>query len=266
MSVLAPLAPDPRAALARRNPVAKLTSVVVVLVGLVVTLDPVTPAVLLGAELAVLPATGVRLPTLARRVWPLLVSVAGVAVTNAVLADGGAVLLDLGPADVTTGGATAGLSVSLRLLTITLPGIVVLAATDPMDLADALVQRWHVSPRFAYGALAALRLLPLLSADWQLIARARRARGLDGGRSPVARLRLFGSQTFAVLVAAIRRGVRLATAMEARGFDSTRTRSVARPQPMRSADWGLIAATVVVVLLATAVSLAAGTWSPAIGG
>jgi energy-coupling factor transport system permease protein len=266
MSLLVPLAPDPNAALGRSNPVAKLTAAIVVLLGLVVTSDPLTPSLLLAVELAVLPLTGVRAATLLRRTWPLLISVSGVAVTNMFVVNGGRVLLDLRFADVTSHGVDSAGSVWLRLLAITLPRVVVLATTDPMDMADALVQRWHVPARFAYGALAALRLLPLLAADWQMIALARRARGLDAGRSPLAALRLFGSQVFAVLVAAIRRGVRLATAMEARGFDSGRARSVARPQPMRPADWWLIAATIVVVLLVTAVSVRAGSWAPALGG
>lgn len=266
MTLLAPLAPDPTAPLARRNPVAKLTGVLVVFAGLVVTSDPVTPAVLLAVELSVLPVTGVRAATLLRRSWLLMVSVGGVALTNLLVVNGGRPVVDLGPVDVTSGGAASALQVSLRLLAITLPGIVVLAATDPMDLADALVQRWHLSARFAYGALAALRLLPLLSADWALVGLARRARGLDAGWSPVGRLRLFGSQTFAVLVSAVRRGVRLARAMEARGFDSHVERSVARPQPMRWADWWLIAGSLAAVLFATAISVAAGTWSPALGG
>jgi energy-coupling factor transport system permease protein len=266
MSLLAPLAPDTDVGLARRNPVAKLTAAIVVLAGLVVTGDPLTPSLLLALELVVLPFTGVRAATLLHRTWPLLVSVAGVAITNMIVVNGGDVLLDLGPVDITSRGVESALAVWLRLLAITLPGIVVLATTDPMDMADALVQRWHVSPRFAYGALAALRLLPLLSADWQMIGRARRARGIDPGHSPVGRLRLFVSQTFAVLVAAIRRGVRLATAMEARGFDSAHERSVARPQPMLAADWLLIAATVAAVLLVTVVSVAAGSWAPAFGG
>jgi energy-coupling factor transport system permease protein len=261
VSVLVPLAPDPDAALARRNPVAKLTAAFVVTVGLLVTLDPVTPAVLLLVEALAFPFSGVRLSVLLRRAWPLFLGIAGVCVANIVAVDSGDVLLDLGPLEVTTGGLAAAASVALRLLAITLPGIVVLAATDPMDLADALVQRWRVPARFAYGALAALRLLPLLSTDWQMIARARRARGLDAGVSPVARLRSFTGQVFAVLVAAVRRGVRLAAAMEARGFGATGVaRTVARPQPMRTGDWVLIAGTVAAVLLATAVSVAVGTW------
>jgi energy-coupling factor transport system permease protein len=245
VSLLAPLAPDPDAALARRNPVAKLAAAAIVMVGLLLTLDPVTPAVLLVIELAAVPATGVRGSALARRTWPLHVGVAGVTVANVLV----------------VGSVESAVAVALRLLAIALPGILVLASTDPMDLADALVQRWRVPARFAYGALAALRLLPLLAADWHQIARARRARGLEAGRSPLAWVRLFSSQVLAVLVAAIRRGVRLATAMEARGFDTGVPRTIARPQPMRAGDWALVLAAVAAVGLATAVAVAAGTWS-----
>jgi energy-coupling factor transport system permease protein len=244
VSLLAPLAPDPDAALARRNPVAKLAAAGIVMVGLLLTLDPVTPAVLLVIELAAVPATGVRWSTLARRTWPLLVGVAGVTVANLLI----------------VGSLESAVAVSLRLLAIALPGILVLASTDPMDLADALVQRWRVPARFAYGALAALKLLPLLAADWHQIGRARRARGLEG-RSPLARVRLFSSKVLAMLVAAIRRGVRLATAMEARGFDAGVPRTIARPQPMRAGDWGLVLAAVAAVCVATAVAVAVGTWS-----
>ena len=47
MSVLVPLAPNPDAALARFNPVAKIAAAGIVMVGLLLTLDPVTPALLL---------------------------------------------------------------------------------------------------------------------------------------------------------------------------------------------------------------------------
>lgn len=261
MSVLVPLAPDPDAALARRNPVAKITAAAVVTVGLLLTLDPVTPTVLLVLEALAFPLSGVRLPVLLRRSWPLFLGIAGVFVANVVAVRSGTVLLDAGPVEVTSGGLASAGTVALRILAITLPGIVVLAATDPMDLADALVQRWHLPARFAYGALASLRLLPLLSADWHMIARARRARGLDAGWSPLARARAFAGQVFAVLVAAIRRGVRLAAAMEARGFGATDVvRTVARPQPMRRGDWALVTAAVAAVLVATLVSVALGAW------
>jgi energy-coupling factor transport system permease protein len=61
---------------------------------------------------------------------------------------------------------------------------------------------------------------------------ARRARGLR---------RAFFNTAFVLLVQAIRRGVRLAVAMDARGFDSGHPRSIARPQRFGAADWLLVA-------------------------
>ena len=46
--LLAPLRPDPRAALARANPLAKLGAAAIVMLVLFLSVDPVTPAVLLG--------------------------------------------------------------------------------------------------------------------------------------------------------------------------------------------------------------------------
>lgn len=267
MTLLAPLAPDASAAFARRDPLAKLGVAAIVMVGLLVSGDIVTPTILVAMELAVIPFTGVRAATLARRTWPLLVAVAGVALTNLLVVDGGdsRELFRIGPIDITSGAAEAAAAVSLRLLGIALPGIVVLATTDPLDLADALVQHLHVSPRFAYGALAGIRLLPLLSADWHQLKRARRARGLDAGRSPVSAARFFGSLTLALLVASIRRGVRLAAAMDARGFDSTVSRSVARRQSFRAPDWALLVLAGLAVAMASAVSAVMGVWTPTFG-
>ena len=66
-----------------------------------------------------------------------------------------------------------------------------------------------------------------------------------------------------MLVAAVRRGVRLATAMEARGFGATGVpRTMAREQPMVARDWWLLAGTAAAVLAATAVSVAVGAGRP----
>ena len=59
------------APLARRNPVAKLLAATLFSVALLATLDPLTPALAIVVELALLPLFGVRLGMLARRAWPL---------------------------------------------------------------------------------------------------------------------------------------------------------------------------------------------------
>ena len=172
--------------LGRRHPLARLGAALLPGTALVATLDALTPALLLLVLLASLPLLGVPAGALARRGWPLLITCAGVAVANTLYAeaDGGRLLLDLGPLEVRSDGALAGLAVGLRVAGIALPGLVVVATMEPRDLADALAQTRRVPARVAYGVLAALRLLPLLAAEWETLGRARRARGVDAGAQP----------------------------------------------------------------------------------
>jgi energy-coupling factor transport system permease protein len=83
--------------------------------------------------------------------------------------------------------------------------------------------------------------MPLLTEEWQQLTLARRARGIDAGWNPLARFQLAASTAFALLVGAIRRGTRLATAMEARGFDSGAARTSARTAHFGPADALVIA-------------------------
>lgn len=257
----------PRAPLARRNPVAKLAAALVFTLILVATLDPVAPAIAIAVELAVLPLFGVRYGVLARRAWPLLAGAGGILVTLVLFAAdrSGRVLVEAGPVLVTEGVLVTALGLVLRMLAVALPGILVFATTDPTDLADALIQNAKAPARFAIGALAAFRLVPLLEEEWRMISMARRARGVDAGRNPIAKLRLFGSTAFALLVGAIRRGTRLAVAMDARGFDAGTPRTVARRQRFTRADALLVVAAGTLAAAALTVSVLLGTFRPLIG-
>ncbi|MGC3861062.1 energy-coupling factor transporter transmembrane component T family protein [Micromonospora chersina] len=257
----------PGAPLARRNPVAKLAAALVFTLILVATLDPVAPAIAIAVELAVLPLFGVRYGVLARRAWPLLAGAGGILVTLVLFAAdrSGRVLVDAGPVLVTEGVLVTALGLVLRMLAVALPGILVFATTDPTDLADALIQNAKAPARFAIGALAAFRLVPLLEEEWRMISMARRARGVDAGRNPIAKLRLFGSTAFALLVGAIRRGTRLAVAMDARGFDAGTPRTVARRQRFTRADTLLVVAAAALAAAALTVSVLLGTFRPLIG-
>ena len=118
----------------------------------------------------------------------------------------------------------------------------------------------YAPPRFALGALAAVRMLPGLADEWRLIGLARRARGVEAGRNPLVGLRLGGGRLFALLVAAIRRGTRLALAMDARGFGEQPCRTVARPRAVTRADWLLLGAALLTGVLASVVSVAVGSY------
>lgn len=243
------LGPAPDVALARINPVAQLAALGIVTVTLIVSLDIVTPSVLLLAELALLPAAGLTSPVaLLRRSWPLLLGAATIGVVNVVISD------DAGP--------LVGLGLALRVVALALPGVLLAASTDPVRLADALTLLWRLPTRVAFGSLAALRLVPLLIVELQTIRLARRARGVDARRNPFRAAALLGSAIFTLLVGAVRRGSRLATAMDARGFDSGIPRTNARGSVLHRRDYLFVAAAALVCALATTVSVGTGAWSP----
>jgi len=264
------LAPDlapPDARAARLNPLGKLGAVLILSLAVLASIDPVTPTVALVGVLAVLPFGGLAYDRLLRRAWPVLFGAVLVGVANMLFAadQGGAVLLAAGPVHLTTGSVAAGGALGLRVLAIALPGVVAFATTDPTDLADCLVQQLRVPARFAIGALAAYRLMPLLADEWELLGLARRARGVDAGRNPLARGRLFVATLFALLVGAVRRGGRLATAMDARGFDAATPRTFARRHPFTGTDAAVLAGGAVLAAVALAVSVGTGTYQPLVG-
>jgi energy-coupling factor transport system permease protein len=237
--LLVPLTPDPRAPLARAHPLAKIAAALVLMFTLFITVDPLTPTLVLIAEVAAIPLIGFPARALLRRALPAFVGAIGIGFFNALL----------------SGDVTGGVAIGLRLVGIALAGIAAVASIDPTDLSDALVEHLHAPRRFTVGALAAFRLMPLFADEWQTIALARRARGLDNRR-----LAAFLPMTRSLLVAAIRRATRLATAMDGRGFASGGCRTVARPRDIATRDWVLIAASLAVAAIATATSLAAGSW------
>ncbi len=243
------MTPDPRAPLARAHPVAKLGGAAALFLALFLAIDPVTPAIILIVLLAALPASGLAPRALLTRAAPLALAAASIALFNTLFGDG---------------GIAGGVAVGLRLLAIGVAGLLSLATIDPTDLADALIEHVGAPPRFAIGTLAAFRLMPIFAHEWETIGLARRARGIDES-SLGDRLRGFAERTLALLVGAIRRAARLATAMDARGFDSGVPRTRARPRALRAGDRAWLACAILLAGGATAVSVALGTWRFVLG-
>jgi energy-coupling factor transport system permease protein len=113
------------------------------------------------------------------------------------------------------------------------------------------------------AALAATRLLGGLAEEWQQLGLARRARGL-GDDGALGRARTAVGQVFALLVLALRRGGTLATAMEARGFGASPTRTWARESRFTGHDVLVVLGGVVLTATATAAGVLAGTWNLAL--
>lgn len=244
------------------NPLSKFAVALVIGVVLVLSIDLVSAGIVVAAILVVLPWSGLSARQLALRTWPLALSAVLAAIATALYGvDAGATVVALGPITVTEGSLQLAAAIFLRVLAVAVPAVVLFATTDPTDLADALAQRLRLPARFVLGALAGLRMVGLLVEDWRALELARRARGVaERGRA-----RRLLSQSFTLLVFAIRRGGKLATAMEARGFGGSGRRTWARPSRFRLRDAVFVVVGVALVGVAVGTAVAVGAWNPVLG-
>lgn len=249
-------------AVARINPVAKLAASALIAVPLILTLDPVSAAVALALECVLFVFAGLSWREFWVRTWPVWVAAPLTALTIALYGEAsGEVYLEWFVVRVSEGSLALALATFLRVLAVALPSVVLFVTVDPTDLADGLAQVAHLPARFVLGALAGLRMVGLFLDDWRALELARRARGVaDRGR-----IRRFVGMAFALLVLSIRRGSKLATAMEARGFGAPVRRTWARPSRFGTPEWTLIAIGAAVSALAVAAAVFAGTWNFILG-
>ena len=144
-------------------------------------------------------------------------------------------------------GWQVGLSSAIRLGVFFMMGLLLLATTRVEELAYGL-GRLRVPYKAGFTLTLAFRLVPLFFDAAGTILDAQRCRGLrlaEGG--PVTRLRRFVPVLVPVFVGALRRGDRMAMALELRGFNSGRPRTTYLRARMGAAD---------VLALAVAVSIA----------
>ena len=241
----------------RINPVAKLVTALILGVALLLSLDWVSALVALAFEVVLLFWAGVGARRLALRALPIVGAAVFAGVTIALYGRAsGATYASFLFARVSDGSLGLAGATVLRILAIGLPALVLFLTVDPTDLADGLGQVLHLPSRFVLGALAALRLAGLFLDDWRSLEVARRARGTaDRGR-----VRRFAGQAFALLVLSIRRGSKLATAMEARGFGASPHRTWARPSRFGWPEFVLIGIGLAVATAAITAAILAGTW------
>jgi energy-coupling factor transport system permease protein len=236
-------------ALGRTNPLVKLGISLAWLVGLGLTLDVRPPLILAVITLVAGMELGGSPPgVLARRLAPLVIAVVAIALANLLFSthnpDPAAhELLRVGPLRITQEAVTAAAGLGARVAAIVSVGAVFVLTTDPTRLMDALVQQARVSPRFAYGLLAAYQAVPRLGSDLTSLRDARRLRGLR---------QLDPSLLVGLLVRAIRHADQLSIAMDARGFGPG-PRTAYRPIGCTRLDIG-VGASALAILVASLVS------------
>jgi energy-coupling factor transport system permease protein len=245
-------------AIYRINPVSKLAASAVISITLVLSIDWVSAGVALALQLLLFLGAGIGFKRFVRRTAP--VWIAAVLAGLTILLYGrpsGDTYVQFLLIQVSDGSIALAVATTLRMLAIALPAVVLFITIDPTDLADGLAQILRLPARFVLGALAGLRLVGLFADDWRALELARRARGI----SDRGRIRRFWGQAFALFVLSIRRGSKLATAMEARGFGASTPRTWARPSVLRLADGVLVLIAIVVAATAVTVSVATENWN-----
>jgi energy-coupling factor transport system permease protein len=250
-------APARRAWLDGVNPVTKVVAALILAVPLMASIDVTSAALVIVLELLCIPLTGLAPAVVARRILPVVLFAPIAGVSMLLYAQpSGEIYWTFGYATISSGSIVLAIAVSLRVFALALPTILLFGRTDPTELADGLAQVAHLPSRFVLGVLAGARTLGLFLDDWRTMGLARRARGV-GDRGAVRR---FFSMAFVLLVFAVRRGTKLATAMEARGFGSGIPRTWARRSTVGPRDAVALAGAVAIIVVALSVAVAVGTF------
>ncbi|ALC05481.1 hypothetical protein CDES_05220 [Corynebacterium deserti GIMN1.010] len=237
------------------NPVTRIIALMVLTTPLLLSIDVVSAAIALAATILLAPLAGVSWPMLIKRGWPLLIMAPVAAISMALYGrPEGTEYFSFLLIHITDNSLELALAIGVRVLAVGMPVVVLIARIDPTDLGDGLAQILKLPERFVIGAVAGSRLMTLFRDDWASMSRARRARGIaDQGR-----IRHFLTMTFGLLVLSIRRGSKLSTAMEARGFGRETKRTWARESTIGVHDIALVVVCAAISAVAIFVAIQTG--------
>jgi energy-coupling factor transport system permease protein len=256
-TAIAPASERRAAFLDRVNPVSKILAMVVLSIPLLATIDWVSSTVAVAIEIAFIPLCGVAARDVVRRSVPLLAFAPIAGISMLLYAEpGGRIHAQFLLATVSDDSIALAVAVALRVFALGLPTILLFSRVDATELADGLAQVARLPSRFVLGVVAGVRLLGLFVEDWRSMELARRARGVgDAGA-----IRRFFSMAFVLLVFAVRRGSKLATAMEARGFGADIERTWARPSRLTWRDGVFLLGCVGIMAAAIGTAVAVGSF------
>ena len=243
------------------NPLSRIFLMFIWVTPLLASIDWVSAAVSLALTVVFAPLCGVSWLRLIRAGWFLFLVAPISGISMLFYGEpGGAKYFSWWLIAVTQNSLSLAIAITLRVFAVALPMVVLARDIDPTELGDALSQLLKLPSRFVLGAVAGVRMVSLFQSDWQSLGMARRARGL----TDVGRLKRLMTMSFGLLVIALRRGGKLATAMEARGFGRTPPgggqRTWARPSRLAGRDWLVMVVGTGLAALPVVVSVLSGAW------
>ena len=182
-------------------------------------------AVLIAALLALLLLSNCKLSSLVKTFVPVILLAGAVFVSG--MSYGKSAAQSASIYDVAS--MDSALLLSTRILAYVGMGMLFALSTDQKEFIMSLMHQAHVKPKFAYGVLAAVNLIPTLRRECDEVNLAYRARKKRTGLLPIGPL-------FNTLVNGIRWSENVAMAMESKGFDGDGSRTFAITTRVRAGD------------------------------
>lgn len=115
--------------------------------------------------------------------------------------------------------------IGLRALVFAVLGLTFALTTRPVNLFYSLMQQLRLDSKYAYSFMAALRLIPIMTEEFETIRNARKVRGSERVKGLQGILFKMKVYTIPLLSGSIRRAHRIAVAMEAKRFSGKEIRT-----------------------------------------
>lgn len=218
--------PEHTAWLDRVNPVTKLWLLLMAMIGLlfihnVNVMFLLTPALVLF----VLTGTGHSKRFILLLMLPFLFIFVSTSTSMMFFGKGTTLWWHWGPVRITRESFYRGVHIGLRALCFGLMGLLFALTTRPVLLFYSLMQQLNLPPKYAYGFMASVRLLPLIINEFKTLRRAYKVRGVQVSNNASGVMKKLRLYAIPLLAQSIRRAKRIAVAMEARRFDSKAART-----------------------------------------
>ncbi|MBG9732847.1 energy-coupling factor transporter transmembrane component T family protein [Paenibacillus alvei] len=225
------------------NPSIKGLAIIVAVIILSLTFDPVTPLAALGFIILFTFTLG----RISWRKWlfsfsPFLIMGIGYVWTALVFpraADpaSSTVLWHWGSLIITAATFQQAISLGLRVLIFSALSLIFILTTDPVRFMLSLMQQCKLPPKWAYGILAGYRFLPFFKEELRILQHAHRMRGIERAQGWKNKLRAWKRYAIPLLASAIRKSERVAAAMISKGFTGRRDRTYYTQLRVTWKDW-----------------------------
>ena len=253
----------------RLDPRTKIIFIFMVMAAVLVRLDLVFYVTIIGLLLAWLAKSGATGRRLLSGLTPLLWFAAFTFVFHLIFSgrDDPAKLFCLGPWCVSTAAVRIGAIYTFRIFIFILLTFLISFTTSPLAVSEAVVSlikplRCVKVPVYDLGMILfiALRFIPVLAEELDMIRKAQHIRGVRFGGSLVSRVKSSMALVLPVFFSALRRADDLSMAISSRGYQSGQPRSSLYPLRFYQRDWAFLATA---GLLATVYLFGGRVWSGA---